>query len=104
MNSASRGSRARIRSWLNSTAIVGAAPVDAPLSLAHNRLGFRRFAITANASDPRAIRLFEYVGVEREGQLRGDMLRNGALIDSRAMARPRDSPPHTNSNSTTTEQ
>lgn len=66
---------------------VGTALMAAVLDVADNWLGLRRVALTVNADNARAIRLYEKFGFEVEGRLRQEVLRDGIFIDSLAMGR-----------------
>ncbi len=68
---------------------VGSALMTALLDLADHWLGLRRVALTVNADNTGAIRLYRKFGFEVEGTLRGDVLRDGEFVDSLAMARLR---------------
>ncbi len=68
---------------------VGTALMTALLDVADNWLGLKRVALTVNADNERAIRLYRKFGFEVEGTLRGDVLRDGHFIDNLAMARLR---------------
>jgi putative acetyltransferase len=71
---------------------IGKALMTALLDLADNWLGLRRVSLTVNADNARAVALYRKFGFEVEGILRGEVLRDGVLIDSLAMARLRAAP------------
>ena len=72
---------------------IGRALMEALIDLADNWLGLRRLELGVVVDNAPAIHLYESLGFEREGRLRGDALRNGVLTDSWAMARLRGAPP-----------
>lgn len=74
---------------------VGRALLSAALDLADNWLGLRRIYIEVAADNPPALRLYEGMGFEREGLLRGDTITDGVLADSIAMGRMRPALPYT---------
>ncbi|MEM9044997.1 MAG: GNAT family N-acetyltransferase [Pseudomonadota bacterium] len=71
---------------------IGTALLGALTDLADKWLGLVRLQLDVNADNSRAIALYERAGFEREGTLRGDVLRDGALVDSYLMARLRPAP------------
>lgn len=68
---------------------VGTALMQAALDLADNWLNLRRVELHVYADNARAIGLYERFGFEREGLLRDYAWRDGAYVDSLAMARLR---------------
>jgi putative acetyltransferase len=68
---------------------AGSALIAAVLDLADNWLQLKRIEISAYADNTRAIALYERFGFEREGRYRAYAWRNGAYVDSIAMARLR---------------
>ena len=68
---------------------AGSALIAAVLNLADNWLQLKRIEISAYADNLRAIALYERFGFEREGLYRAYAWRNGAFVDSIAMARLR---------------
>jgi putative acetyltransferase len=68
---------------------AGSALIAAVLDLADNWLQLKRIEISAYADNTRAIALYERFGFEREGVYRAYAWRNGAYVDSLAMARLR---------------
>ncbi len=70
----------------------GTALLLALLDLADNWLGLRRLELDVNADNEAAIRLYRRHGFEVEGTRRGDVLRDGVLIDSHFMGRLREAP------------
>ncbi len=71
---------------------LGRAMLEALLDVADNWLGLRRVSLTVNTDNARALALYQSLGFEIEGTLRGDIMRAGVLIDSYAMARLRPAP------------
>ena len=71
---------------------MGRAMMEALLDVADNWLGLRRVYLHANADNAPAIALYHAMGFEHEGTLRGDVMRDGVLIDSHVMARLRAAP------------
>lgn len=74
---------------------IGTALIEALIDLADNWIGLRRIELEANIDNAGAIRLYERFGFEREGTKRGDILRDGTLVDCHMMARLKDAPPFT---------
>ena len=72
---------------------IGTALMAALIDLADNWLGLRRIELTVNTDNEGAIKLYKRLGFEREGTKRGDIMRDGALVDCHMMARLRDAPP-----------
>ena len=68
---------------------AGTALLAAVIELADNWLNLRRLELSVYADNARAIGLYERVGFEREGLNRAYSWRNGAYVDSLAMARLR---------------
>jgi putative acetyltransferase len=68
---------------------AGSAMIAAVLDLADNWLQLKRIEISAYADNTRAIALYERFGFEREGCYRAYAWRDGAYVDSIAMARLR---------------
>ena len=68
---------------------AGTALVAAMIDLADNWLNIRRLELNVYADNARAIALYERFGFEREGLYRAYAWRNGAFVDSLAMARLR---------------
>ncbi|HET6971680.1 MAG TPA: GNAT family N-acetyltransferase, partial [Phenylobacterium sp.] len=68
---------------------VGTALMAAVVDLADNWLQVRRLELSVYADNARAIALYERFGFEREGLNRDYAWRNGAFVDSIAMARLR---------------
>ena len=66
--------------------------MNALVDLADNWIGLRRIELTVNADNYGAIHLYERFGFEIEGTKRGDILRDGALVDCLMMARLKDAP------------
>ncbi|MEM1276487.1 MAG: GNAT family N-acetyltransferase [Pseudomonadota bacterium] len=71
---------------------IGTALLGALIDLADKWLGLVRLQLDVNADNARAIALYERAGFEHEGKLRGDVLRDGVLVDSHLMARLRPAP------------
>ncbi|MFN3261527.1 MAG: GNAT family N-acetyltransferase [Pikeienuella sp.] len=71
---------------------VGRALLAALLDIADNWIGLARVELTCNADNAGAVALYEAFGFAHEGRRRADVLRNGVLIDSLAMARLRRRP------------
>lgn len=69
---------------------VGAALMGAVVDLADRWLNLKRLELQVWADNARAIALYERFGFEREGLLRAEGFRDGAYVDSLAMARLRD--------------
>ena len=68
---------------------AGTALIAAMIDLADNWLNIRRLELNVYADNARAIALYERFGFEREGLYRAYAWRNGAYVDSLAMARLR---------------
>lgn len=68
---------------------VGTALMKAALSLADDWLNLKRIELSVYADNTRAIALYERFGFEREGLFRAYAWRDGAYVDSLAMARLR---------------
>jgi putative acetyltransferase len=68
---------------------AGTALMEAACDLADNWLQLRRLELGVYADNARAIALYERFGFEREGLYRAYAWRNGAYVDSLAMARLR---------------
>ncbi len=68
---------------------VGSALMAAALELADRWWNIRRLELSVYADNARAIALYERFGFEREGLLRDYAWRDGAYVDSLAMARLR---------------
>jgi putative acetyltransferase len=68
---------------------AGTALIAAVVSLADNWLNLRRLELNVYADNARAIALYERFGFEREGLHRDYAWRDGAYVDSLAMARLR---------------
>ncbi len=68
---------------------AGSALMGAIIDLADNWLQLKRLELSAYADNARAIALYERFGFEREGLHRAYSWRNGAYVDSLAMARLR---------------
>jgi len=68
---------------------VGTALMAAVIDLADNWLQIKRLELGVYADNARAIALYERFGFEREGVYRAYAWRNGAYVDSLAMARLR---------------
>jgi L-phenylalanine/L-methionine N-acetyltransferase len=69
---------------------IGSALVAALVDTADNWLNLRRLELTVYVDNEPAIRLYKRFGFEVEGTRRGDVFRDGAYVDSYAMARLRD--------------
>ncbi|MEL6233104.1 MAG: GNAT family N-acetyltransferase [Pseudomonadota bacterium] len=72
---------------------LGRAMMTALIEVADRWLGLRRLHLTVSVDNAAAIGLYHSAGFEIEGRLRGDILRDGMLVDSYAMARVRDAAP-----------
>jgi len=72
---------------------VGRALMAALLDYADNWGQVLRTELTVYADNARAIRLYEHFGFQREGLMRAYALRNGAFVDTLAMARLHPKPP-----------
>lgn len=70
----------------------GTRILQALLDLADNWLGLRRVELEVNADNAPAIYLYTQHGFELEGTKRGDVLRDGVLIDTHIMGRLREAP------------
>jgi putative acetyltransferase len=68
---------------------AGTALMAAMIELADNWLQLKRIELGVYADNARAIALYERFGFEREGLYRAYAWRNGAYVDSLAMARLR---------------
>jgi putative acetyltransferase len=68
---------------------VGAALMAAVVDLAERWWNVRRLELSVYADNDRAIALYERFGFEREGLMRAYAWRDGAYVDSLAMARLR---------------
>lgn len=68
---------------------AGTALLAAVIDLADNWLNLKRLELSVYADNTRAIALYERFGFEREGLRRAYAWRNGAYVDSVAMARLR---------------
>jgi putative acetyltransferase len=68
---------------------AGTALMAAVIDLADNWLQLKRLELGVYADNTRAIALYERFGFEREGLQRAYAWRNGAYVDSLAMARLR---------------
>ena len=66
---------------------VGRRLMEALCDLADNWLGLRRVWLEVNHDNERAIALYEKMGFQKEGRLRGNILRAGEYIDSFVMGR-----------------
>lgn len=73
---------------------IGTGLMRAMMDLADNWLGLRRLQLDVLADNERAIRLYERLGFEREGVMRGEVLRDGALVDTLMMGRLIDPAPY----------
>lgn len=71
---------------------VGSALMTKLLDLADRWLGLVRVELHVNVDNPRAVRLYERFGFEKEGRLRANFVRDGAFVDSFVMARLRPPP------------
>lgn len=71
---------------------VGTALMTKVLDLADRWLGLVRVELQVNATNARAVRLYERFGFEKEGVLRANYLSDGAYVDSLMMARLRPPP------------
>ena len=71
---------------------IGTDLMTALVDLADNWIGLRRIELTVNTDNGTAIKLYERFGFEREGTKRGDIMRDGSLVDCHMMARLRDAP------------
>lgn len=71
----------------------GRTLMNALLDTADNWLGLRRLVLEVNIDNAAAIALYQSLGFETEGRLRGDILRDGVLIDNYLMARLRPAVP-----------
>ncbi len=71
---------------------IGSALLAAVLDIADNWHGLMRVQLTVVTDNPRAIALYERAGFVAEGRLIGDILCEGVLKDSFAMARLRPAP------------
>jgi len=69
---------------------IGSALIAALTDAADNWLALRRLELTVYVDNEPAIRLYKRFGFEVEGTRRGDAFRDGAYVDSYAMARLRD--------------
>lgn len=72
---------------------VGRALMAALLDYADNWAQVLRIELTVYTDNARAIRLYESFGFEREGLMRAYALRDGAYVDTLAMARLHPKPP-----------
>ncbi|MFN3315139.1 MAG: GNAT family N-acetyltransferase, partial [Hyphomonas sp.] len=70
----------------------GRAILGALIDLADNWLGLRRLELDVNVDNAAAIRLYQRHGFDVEGTKRGDILREGELVDTHVMGRLRDAP------------
>ena len=68
---------------------IGAALLGTLLDVADNWLNLRRLELTVYVDNEPAIRLYEKFGFAIEGTRRADAFRDGAFVDSYAMARLR---------------
>jgi putative acetyltransferase len=68
---------------------AGTALMAATVDLADNWLQLKRLELNVYADNARAIAVYERFGFEREGRLRAYAWRDGAYVDSLAMARLR---------------
>lgn len=68
---------------------IGTALMASLVDTADNWLGLRRLSLGVNPDNARAIALYRRFGFEDEGRLRGDLLRDGVLIDTLIMGRLR---------------
>lgn len=66
---------------------LGRAMLGALIDVADNWLGLVRLSLSVNVDNKAAIGLYASLGFEVEGRLRGDIIRDGQLVDSFAMAR-----------------
>ncbi|RQN38814.1 GNAT family N-acetyltransferase [Paraburkholderia tropica] len=76
---------------------VGSRLMAEMLDLADNWLGLRRLELKVFVDNEGAIALYRKFGFEIEGRLRGNMLRDGAYIDSFLMGRLREPLPYIDS-------
>lgn len=72
---------------------LGWALMTALLDYADRWAQVLRIELHVYADNERAIRLYQSLGFETEGRLRGDSLRDGVYVDSLCMARWHPSPP-----------
>lgn len=72
---------------------IGRQILAALLDIADNWLGLRRVELEVNADNARAIGLYEKAGFETEGRLRGNVLRDGVLVDTLVMGRLKEPAP-----------
>jgi L-phenylalanine/L-methionine N-acetyltransferase len=68
---------------------IGAALLATLIDVADNWLNLRRLELTVYVDNEAAVRLYEKFGFAIEGTRRGDAFRDGAFVDSYAMARLR---------------
>jgi putative acetyltransferase len=68
---------------------IGRKLMEAMLDVADNYLGLNRVELEVMADNPRAIRLYERLGFEREGCKRKAVFRGGEFVDVLVMARLR---------------
>lgn len=69
---------------------AGRAILGALTDLADNWLGLRRLELDVNTDNAAAINLYQQYGFEVEGTKRGDILRDGELVDTHVMGRLRE--------------